>query len=158
MVSILFVDDEPHILRALERGLRNEGYELSFSSDPLDALARLAERTFDVVVTDFMMPHLSGVEFLTRVRELRPTALRMLLTGQADRQATIRAINEGAICHYLEKPWIDAELKAALRQVAGSASLQRAAQAAAPDLAGALRRFGKPQPRGADSGKVPAPG
>lgn len=142
-VSILFVDDEEQILRALARTLRDEGYELSFSTGPLDALALIEGRSFDIVVSDFMMPDMSGVDLLARIRERRPSALRMMMTGQADRQATIRAINEGAVCHYLEKPWTDAELKAALRRAAASVVAERAAKAAAPDLAAAARRFGK---------------
>ncbi len=142
-VSVLFVDDEKCVLRALERTLRDEGYITSFCSDPLDALTRIGEEAFDIVVSDFMMPNMSGVDFLALVRERRPASFRMLMTGCADSQATIRAINESAVCHYLEKPWTDAELKAALRRAAASVVAERAAKAAAPDLAAAARRFGK---------------
>ncbi|MBI1945887.1 MAG: response regulator [Deltaproteobacteria bacterium] len=147
-VSILFVDDEPQVLRALARSLKGEQYTLAFSGDPLDALARLTERPFDIVVSDYMMPNMTGVELLTRVHECRPATLRMMMTGHADKQATIMAINEGAICHYLEKPWSDAELKSVLRDAAQSVAVQRAARAAAPDLAAAARRFGRMQFRG----------
>lgn len=142
-VSILFVDDEKCVLRALERTLRDEGYVVAFCNDPLEALTKIAEAPFDIVVSDFMMPNMSGVDFLALVRERRPASFRMLMTGYADSQATIRAINESAVCHYLEKPWTDAELKAALRRAATSVVAERAAKAAAPDLAGAARRFGK---------------
>lgn len=142
-VSILFVDDETHVLRALERALRDEGHALTFSSDPLDALALVGDTAFDIVVSDFMMPHMSGVELLAKVREYRPSTLRMIMTGHADRQATIGAINEGAVFHYLEKPWLDADLKAILRSAAKSVSTQRAAVSAAPDLVAAARRFGR---------------
>lgn len=147
-VSILFVDDEEQILRALARTLRDEGYELSFSTGPLDALALIEGRSFDIVVSDFMMPDMSGVDLLARIRERRPSALRMMMTGQADRQATIRAINEGAVCHYLEKPWTDTDLKAVLRAAARGVGSQRAASAAAPDLAAAARAFRRPALRG----------
>ncbi len=143
LVSILIVDDEPQILRALDRSLRDEGYTLSFSQDPLDALAQLAERPFDIVVSDFAMPHMTGVELLAQVRERRPSTLRMLMTGHADRQATIRAINEGAICHYFEKPWVDTELKEVLHAAVRSVATERATKASAPDLAAATRRFGR---------------
>lgn len=147
-VSILFVDDEPQVLRALARTLRNEPYTLAFSQDPLDALARLAERPYDIVVSDFMMPSLTGVELLAQVHERGTATFRMMMTGQADKQATIMAINEGAICHYLEKPWSDVDLKAVLRAAAHSIGAQRAAKTAAPDLAAAARRFGRTQFRG----------
>lgn len=148
-VSILFVDDEEQILRALARTLRDEGYELAFATDPADALTTLDSRPFDIVVSDFMMPGMTGVDFLAALRERRPSSLRMMMTGQADRQATIRAINEGAVCHYLEKPWSDADLKAVLRAAARGIAAQRSATMAAPDLAAAARRFRRPSPRGA---------
>ncbi len=142
-VSILFVDDERCVLRALERTLRDEGYLVSVCHDPLEALAKIADEAFDIVVSDFMMPNMSGVDFLALVRERRPASFRMLMTGCPDSQATIRAINESAVCHYLEKPWTDAELKSALRRAANGVVAARAVKAAAPDLAAAARRFGK---------------
>lgn len=147
-VSVLFVDDEKCVLRALERTLRDEGYITSFCSDPLDALTRIGEEAFDIVVSDFMMPNMSGVDFLALVRERRPASFRMLMTGCADSQATIRAINESAVCHYLEKPWTDTDLKAVLRAAARGVGSQRAATAAAPDLAAAARAFRRPALRG----------
>jgi DNA-binding NtrC family response regulator len=147
-VSILFVDDEEQILRALARTLRDEGYDLTFCTCPLDALARLEARSFDIVVSDFMMPNLSGVDLLARTRAVRPSAVRVLMTGQADRSATIRAINEGAVFHYLEKPWEDADLKSALCDASRVAAAQRVATIAAPDFAGAARSFRRSSLRG----------
>ena len=95
-----------------------------------------------------MMPNLTGVELLAKVHERSPATLRMMMTGHADKQATIMAINEGAICHYLEKPWNDADLKAVLRAAVRSIGAQRAVKAAAPDLAAAARRFGRAPVRG----------
>jgi DNA-binding NtrC family response regulator len=74
-------------------------------TSPQAALDIIANDTVDVIIADFMMPAMDGIEFLKRARDLRPHASRILLTGYADVQNAIRAINEVGLYHYLEKPW-----------------------------------------------------
>ncbi len=117
MMRILFVDDEQLILSALRRTLRNEGFELYFTTDPLSAPRMIAEHRIDVIVSDHMMPDMSGVELLALVRSLHRNVVRVMMTGQADLSATIRAVNEGAVHRFLEKPWDDAQLKRVLHEI-----------------------------------------
>lgn len=127
-IKILFVDDEQLILSALRRALRREGFELYFTTDP-NAVARLVgEHQIDIVVSDYMMPELSGVEVLALVGRLHHSTTRIMMTGQADREATIRAINEGNIQRFIEKPWDDGELKRILHDVARSIQVRRASE------------------------------
>lgn len=118
--KILFVDDEPLILFALRRALRREGFELFFTGDPNSVARLVGEHQIDIVVSDYMMPGMSGVEVLSLVRHLHRRTARIMMTGQADRDATIRAINEGCIQRFIEKPWDDAELKRILHETARS--------------------------------------
>ncbi|QTP58342.1 response regulator [Billgrantia antri] len=114
--SVLLVDDEPNVLSALSRMLRHEGYVLHTAGDGLAALAILEREPIDLVLSDAMMPGMDGVELLSRVQQQWPECLRLLLTGQCDLAATVRAINEGRIYGYLSKPWDDEGLRLTLRQ------------------------------------------
>lgn len=126
-IKILFVDDEQLILSALRRALRREGFELYFTADPNAAARLVGEHQIDIVVSDYMMPELSGVEVLALVGRLHHNTARIMMTGQADRDATIRAINEGNIQRFIEKPWDDGELKRILHDVARSIQVRRSA-------------------------------
>lgn len=101
---VLCVDDEPNVLEALKRTLR-EHFDISTASSGVDALS-LLERgpAFAVLLSDFRMPHMNGVELLAQARRLCPHTVRMLLTGQAEMTDTINAINLGAIFRFLAKP------------------------------------------------------
>ena len=112
---VLLVDDEDRILTALCRSLRREGYELVTAQTPAEALKRLAEQSFDAVLTDHKMPRMTGVELLAKVARLQPNAARLLITGwsQAVSDKEIEAIEIDAV---LPKPWEDSELKDALRK------------------------------------------
>jgi response regulator RpfG family c-di-GMP phosphodiesterase len=117
--AVLLVDDEEHILSALLRTLRREGYELIAVRTPNDALAVLAAREVAVVVSDQKMPGASGVDFLRRVAELHPGVRRVLLTGWPEEipESARRAARLDAL---LPKPWDEAELKGVLRRCTGS--------------------------------------
>ena len=130
-IKILFLDDETLILNALRRALRREGFELFFTTDPFEAVKLVGEQKIDIMVSDHMMPQMTGVEVLALVRRLHGSCIRMMMTGQADRDATIRAINEGNIHRFLEKPWDDAMLKSVLHETARSITVQRAVAEAA---------------------------
>lgn len=102
---ILLVDDEPAILRSLQRLLRRRGYETLTAESGVAALAMLETASVDVIVSDMRMPNMNGAEFLARARSLYPDVIRILLTGYSDMECTIKAINDGGIYGYLSKPW-----------------------------------------------------
>ncbi|MGO9830229.1 MAG: response regulator [Myxococcaceae bacterium] len=112
--TVLVVDDEENLLSALERTLRRENYTVVTASEAAEALAVLRQRQVDVVVSDQLMPNMSGLDFLKEVRALHPDVVRIMLTGHAEVSTAVEAINEGEIFRFLTKPWEDAELKVAL--------------------------------------------
>ncbi len=102
--SILCVDDDANILAGYKRQLRKD-FNLETAVGPEQGLQMVAERgPFAVVVSDFQMPGMTGIQFLARVREQAPETVRMLLTGNADLQMSIEAINQGQIYRFLSKP------------------------------------------------------
>src|ERR1700722_17329858 len=114
MKKILFVDDEPNILAAYQRHLRKQ-FSVEIAVGPIAGLAALQNpREFGVVVADMRMPEMSGVEFLVKVKEIAPEAVRMMLTGNADQTTAIEAINEGNIFRFLNKPCPPEKLTLAL--------------------------------------------
>ena len=113
---IVVVDDEPMVAAALRSFLELEtSYDVQTFTDPRAALDAIAAEHTHVVVADFMMPELDGITFLKQVRELRPLTTRILLTGYADKDNAIRAINEAGLYYYLEKPWNNDHLKVVIR-------------------------------------------
>lgn len=114
--TVLCVDDEPSILSALRRVLRAEGCRLLIAQGGVEALAILATEAVDVVVSDMRMPGMDGAQLLAQVREQWPGTARILLTGYADMDATIAAINNGQIYRYIHKPWDEHELRLTVRQ------------------------------------------
>jgi DNA-binding NtrC family response regulator len=102
----MIVDDEEMVVRSIQSFLELEtDYRVLPFTSPVEALDILAAETVHAVVADFMMPHMDGVTFLTRARQARPDATRILLTGYADKRNAIRAINDVGLYQYLEKPW-----------------------------------------------------
>ncbi len=124
MWRILVVDDEENILSAIRRGLKQSGRDESLPplqveafTSPQAALARSREGVaYDLVLSDYRMPEMSGIEFLRSFRELQPDAVRIILSGYADLDAVIHAINEVEIYRFLSKPWNDHELQQTIRQ------------------------------------------
>ncbi len=114
--TVLFVDDEPNILRALQRLLRNEPMTVLCAGSPQEALALLDKAEPEVVVTDQRMPEMSGADLLYAVRDRHPDIVRMMLTGYTEMKIAVEAINRGEIYRLITKPWNDEELKATLRQ------------------------------------------
>ncbi len=120
---ILFVDDEPDVLELLRRTFpAADGYEALTARDADEALAILAERDVDLLVTDQRMPRMTGVELVERARAIRPDLCAILLTAYTDPKDIVAAINRGQVYRYLVKPWERADLrqtvKGALEQVA----------------------------------------
>jgi DNA-binding NtrC family response regulator len=112
--SILVVDDEEAIRNALKRSLEHEGYSVHVAGAAEEALAWLKGNEVQLIISDNMMPKMTGLEFLGLVRDRYPQVCRILLTAHADLDVAMRAINEGAIYRLLEKPWHDLELKVML--------------------------------------------
>ncbi len=111
---VLVIDDEENICKALRRSLRRENYEVFIGCDPAEGFRILKQERIDLVISDHLMPGMTGVEFLTLVRDRYPGVMRILLTGHADMATAVRAINEGQIYRFLTKPWDDDALKAEL--------------------------------------------
>ncbi|NIR45922.1 MAG: response regulator [Gemmatimonadetes bacterium] len=132
---ILLVDDEEMVLTALRSFLQLETpYEVVTHTSPLDALESVNGQPIDVVIADFMMPEMDGVTFLKEVRDRRPEATRILLTGYADKENAIRAINEAGLYYYLEKPWDNEKLQVIVRNGVERAALFRELDARASEL------------------------
>lgn len=113
---LLLVDDEAGVLRALERELRavhrglGPAYRIETFDSPAGALRRAEEVPFDLVLSDYLMPEMDGVAFLSAFRQIQPNAARLILSGQADMKGLIGAINQAGISRFIAKPWLEAEL------------------------------------------------
>jgi len=115
---ILIVDDEEAILETMTFTFMDD-YRVLTTADPHEALDLLDENApVAVVITDQRMPDMTGVELLEKVYERHPDTVRIILTGFADSEATIRAINEGHVYAYVNKPWEPDELKTVVRRAA----------------------------------------
>jgi len=123
--TIMLVDDEQMVVRSLEGFLTLEtSYRVLSFCSPKEALAAAeGEPTLRVVVADFMMPEMDGVSFLKEMRRVQPEATRVLLTGYADKENAIRAINEAGLYYYLEKPWDNEHFKLIVRNGVERSSL-----------------------------------
>ena len=113
---LLVVDDEGPILHALQRTFEAAGYQVTACADPHEALAQLKERSYQVLSADYMMPGMSGAEFLAKAKALQPETIRILLTAANDFSAAVDAINNGEIFRILSKPWNRVELLGCVRQ------------------------------------------
>lgn len=111
MYRIMLVDDEPNVLRALERVLADPCHTVESFADPEAALHRAGETDFDLVLSDYRMPGMDGVTFLTGMRTLQPDAMRLILSAHADWQALLGAINHAEVYRFLPKPWDTDDLR-----------------------------------------------
>lgn len=114
--TLLLVDDEENVLAALKRLFRRDGYTILTAASGVEGLARLAEAPVDVIVSDQRMPGMSGVDFLRQAKILYPDTVRLTLSGYADLQSIIDAVNEGAVVKFLTKPWDDQRLREHIAQ------------------------------------------
>lgn len=125
MSRIMIVDDEDAILKALKRVLRlapcafgGKSYTLEVTAfnSPQAALAAAHDDSYDLVISDYRMPIMDGIEFLKAIKAIQPDAARLILSGYADLNALVRAVNEVGIDRFLGKPWNDYELMSAIGQ------------------------------------------
>jgi DNA-binding NtrC family response regulator len=131
MYRIILVDDEINILSALKRALLTIPFDdldgerpeiETFVSAP-QALARIKIKPVDLVISDYRMPDMNGVEFLAKVVDAQPDVARLILSGQADLDVVIDAINRVQVFRFISKPWHDYELKTAVAQALAARSL-----------------------------------
>jgi DNA-binding NtrC family response regulator len=108
---ILIVDDEASVRSALRRTLRKEPYRVSLAESAAEALQIMRDDHVDLLITDHLMPQMTGLDLLRRVRLLFPDTARVILTGQAEMDTVVAAINEGEIYRFLRKPWDETEIK-----------------------------------------------
>ncbi|SMC22763.1 Response regulator c-di-GMP phosphodiesterase, RpfG family, contains REC and HD-GYP domains [Andreprevotia lacus DSM 23236] len=123
--TVLCVDDESNILAALRRLFRGAGYRVLVAEGGAAALQQLEQEHIDLVISDMRMPGMSGADFLTEVRARWPDVVRILLTGYADMQSTIQAINQANISRYIAKPWEDDEVLTVVREALSVKRLER---------------------------------
>lgn len=114
--TLLLVDDEENILTAMTRLLRRDGYRLLTANSAQTALSLLKENEVGVIVSDQRMPQVTGVEFLSQVKDLYPDTVRMVLSGYSDISTIFDAVNRGAIYKFLTKPWDDELLRDNIRE------------------------------------------
>ncbi len=115
--TVLFVDDEEKLLTSLKRGLLDEPYETLFANSGKEALEILEQSQMQVIVTDMRMPEMGGLELLRTVKEEYPHIIRMVLSGYADTDTLLAAINQGEVFRFIAKPWkSNEELKTIIRQ------------------------------------------
>lgn len=119
MKRFLLVDDEINVLNALQRILRQRlgdiDVKIETCSDPVEALARIGEMSFDLVISDQRMPMMTGVEFLKAVRKIQPDAVRLMLSAYSEFSAVVNAVNEAEVFRYIAKPWQPEELEEVIR-------------------------------------------
>lgn len=112
MQRIMLVDDDENVLRALKRVLAQDNYHIETFTSGAEALKRIkAGGEFELVISDYRMPGMDGIFFLTTLNQLRPGILRMVLSAYTDMEALLAAINEAHIFRCITKPWHDYELR-----------------------------------------------
>ncbi len=114
--TVIIVDDEEMVLTSLSSFLNLEtAYEVKTFLSAQEALEFIKANSFDLVISDYLMPEMNGIDFLAHVRELRPEVPRIILTGYADKENAIKAINDVGLFQYIEKPWDNDDLLIVLR-------------------------------------------
>jgi DNA-binding NtrC family response regulator len=114
--TILLVDDEEVVVRSVAALLELETpHKIVTETSPQRAIELAKVHPLDMVISDFLMPEIDGIRLLLEMRGLYPESALILLTGYADKENAIRAINEAGIFHYMEKPWDNDDLLTIIR-------------------------------------------
>ena len=109
--KIVIVDDEKIVTSAFKALFKVEGFSnVSLFNSPAEALDYLQNEEPDLIISDFLMPEMNGLQFLTEAKKLYPETSMILLTGYADKENAIKAINEIGLYKYIEKPWDNDDL------------------------------------------------
>ena len=114
-ITILYVDDEENNLISFKANFRIK-YNVLIAISGDEAMRIMENKHIDIIITDQRMPNMTGVEFLEKVLEKYPDPMRILLTGYADMNAVVDAVNKGKIFHYLSKPWNEEELDMTIKR------------------------------------------
>lgn len=109
-IHILYIDDEIHNLNAFKASFRRL-YNVFTATSAEEAVKLLEEKEFHIIISDQRMPKVTGIEFFESILEKYPEPIRMLLTGYADINAVVDAINKGQVYKYFSKPWNEEELR-----------------------------------------------
>ncbi|MDX5426468.1 MAG: response regulator [Bacteroidota bacterium] len=113
-IRVLYVDDEPNNLQSFKANFRRD-YKVFIAESGKEGLEILDKEKVEIILTDQRMPEMTGIEFLVKVREKYPDPMRLLITGYADINAVIDAINKGQVFYYLTKPWNEDEVRIAIK-------------------------------------------
>jgi len=114
--KLLFVDDEENVIKSLTRLFQDEGYDIYTAPDGIKGIKLIDEHEFSLILSDYRMPEMDGVEFLKLAKAKSPDTVRMILTGFADVDVAISAINEGEVYKFAEKPWKNENLKVQVKR------------------------------------------
>lgn len=139
-MRILIVDDDVHVGSAIERHLEGEPYDLTVLADPLVAVDELSRQEFALILSDNLMPEMTGLELLSIAMSLAPDARRLLITGYTDLEHAIQAFNNGVIHRYISKPWERVELQSIVREELGAYTARVQERSAFTELEQALGR------------------
>lgn len=112
--TLLLVDDEPSILQSLKRLFREARVRVLTASDGQEALGIIRSESVQVLVTDNIMPRMTGVELIKKVKQCSPQVIRIILSGHSNLDSVLTAVNEGEVFRFILKPWNDIDLKAAV--------------------------------------------
>ena len=115
--TILIVDDEELVLKSIVRVLRNENYQILTAQSGEKGLTVLKDYDVNLVISDQKMPGMNGLDFLRRIKRDYPQILTIMLTGQAELEIAMRAINEAGVYKFILKPWNDSDLKITVKRV-----------------------------------------
>lgn len=141
-IKILCVDDERNVLRALERVFLDDDYEIALAGSGDEGLSIFeSSGPFQIVISDYRMPVMNGVEFLKEVYKLDPDSVRIVLSGYADIGSIVAAINEGHIYKFIAKPWNDEELRETIHACLERYFLQKKNRELLTELARANREL-----------------
>ena len=114
--NVVIVDDEEMVLTSLSSFLNLEtDYSIKTFTSGKEALKYIENNNTDLVISDYLMPEMDGIQFLAKVRELKPEVPRIILTGYADKENAIKAINDVGLFQYIEKPWDNEDILIVLR-------------------------------------------
>ena len=114
--TILIVDDEDMVLTSISAYLDLEtNYNVVTFTSAKEALEHVKKNNVNLIISDYIMPEMDGITFLAKVREMKPEIPRIILTGYADKENAIKAINEVGLFQYIEKPWDNNDLSIIIR-------------------------------------------
>ena len=145
-ITILLVDDEEMVLTSIRSFLTIEtDYQTFTYTPPVKALEKLDHQRVDLVISDYLMPEMDGISFLGQVKQKYPQVPRILLTGYADKENAIKAINDVGLYQYIENPWNNEDLKLIIRNGLEKTLLLRSLEAKIREVQKAQQELGDVQ-------------